>query len=153
MITDVILRKRGNRVHSWLSITTAGLLAFHAAVGCCAHHIHDCQAGARNTRIAQADLASHCHHDHGDHPGCPTNSDDQDAPDQHGWDGVRGGCVSSGGSQQVQPLMANAWICAPLFQLDQLLHPARMIRDNVALFSPAATLSVRLHLLHELFLI
>lgn len=140
-------------MHSWLSITTAGLLAFHAAVGCCAHHIHDCQTGARNTQIALVDLAGPCHHGHGDHHGCPTESDDQDAPGHHGCNGVRCVFVSSSGSQQVQPLMATAWIGAPHFELDQNLQPTQMTRDNVALFSPAATLSVRLHLLHELFLI
>ena len=138
-------------MHSWLSITTAGLLAFHAAVGCCAHHIHECQAGAQNTQVALADL--HCHHDHGDHRGCPTDSDDHNAPDHLDCDGVRCVFITTGGSQQIQPLIATAWIVAPLFELDQYLQPTQITRDNVALFSPAATHSVRLHLLNELFLI
>ncbi|MBX9792286.1 MAG: hypothetical protein K2Y37_25585 [Pirellulales bacterium] len=138
-----------------MSVITAGLLAFHAAVGCCAHHAHDCQGDARHSQHAQLGhgLASHCHHDHGDQHGCPTDSNDQDAPDDHGCDGVRCVFLSSGGSQQVQALVATAWIFAPLVQPDQCLLPTQFTRDSVAQFSPAATRSVRLHLLHELFLI
>jgi len=154
MITDVILRKRGNRVHSWMSVITAGLLAFHAAVGCCAHHIHECRGDARHSQHAEANhgLANHCHHDGDGRDSCPSNPDDHDGPGQHHC-AVRCVFVSSGGSQQSQALVATAWICVPLVQPDQCLLPTQFTRDSVAQFSPAATRSVRLHLLHELFLI
>jgi hypothetical protein len=61
--------------------------------------------------------------------------------------------VAPAGSQQVLAHVATAWICAPLIQHDQCHLPAQSSCDSAAVFSPAATLSVRLHLLHELFLI
>jgi hypothetical protein len=155
MITDVILRKRGNRVHSWLSVITAGLLAFHATVGCCAHRIHDCFHCARHHHCSQtaSESACPCGRNHGDQDDCPTNSDDQNAPHPHGCDGVRCVFIPSGGSQQVLTQVATDWVCASLIQLDQCHLPAHSTCDSALAFSPAAALSVRIHLLHELFLI
>jgi hypothetical protein len=131
------------------------LLAFHATVGCCVHHVyaqHDDERHSHGERAGR-DLDTNCHHDHCDHGGYPLDSDDQDAPDHHECGGSRCVFLASAGSQHVQTQVATAWIYAPAVQPDQRHLLTQASRDSIVTFSTAATLSVRLHLLHELFLI
>lgn len=69
--------------HSIITILTTVAVAFHAMVGCCAHHDHSCcESHGLTAAVHQAD--EDCSHDHGLHHHDDANSPGEDAEDDCG---------------------------------------------------------------------
>ena len=69
--------------HTIITILTTVAVAFHAMVGCCAHHDHSCwESHGLTAAVHQAD--EDCSHDHEHHHHDDANSPGEDAEDDCG---------------------------------------------------------------------
>lgn len=155
MIRRVIHRNRGRLLHGVLTTFTAGLLSLHIALGCCWHHGHSCDSPGSCATLAKSAASSCCGHHH---PVAHTNNSqssgtgEQTPSHQHSCDGSKCQFVKSETSQQA--VVVNAFFCqafATVLVLDTGVREPST--GTLTPLSPAATLPIRLHLLHGLLLI
>lgn len=142
-------------MHSVLTTFTAGLVSLHIALGCCWHHGHTCDSPGSCATSANSATSSCCGHHHATahtHGSQPNDTGDQNPSHQHTCDGSKCQFVKSESSQQVaveNSFFSQAFATVLVFDIGVRV-PSTGAQTPLSL---AATLPIRLHLLHGLLLI
>lgn len=72
--------------HNIITIMTTAAVAFHAMLGCCAHHSHSCDSHESGLVEVVHEAKNHCSHVHHDHSDDESHGEDvdKDCNHQHG---------------------------------------------------------------------